>query len=159
MQLCPECRKLGWEQYGTAFHKDMYAQVKAGWRPPTPPEALPLDYKTLSTFVGNVELGADTYSQFAELAGGKALPDAIGLRLVLINVGIENKDESLLRMGYEMIAYAGVDVAVDAGAGYAAIKAAGVGGAVAGPIGAVVVGVGAFVGVQVLYNRIGAPLC
>ncbi|MCP4423579.1 MAG: hypothetical protein GY803_03710 [Chloroflexi bacterium] len=37
MQMCPECRGLGWEQYGSNFQEEQYWQVKNGWRPAPPP--------------------------------------------------------------------------------------------------------------------------
>ncbi|VAW41264.1 hypothetical protein MNBD_CHLOROFLEXI01-25, partial [hydrothermal vent metagenome] len=160
VQICPECRTgaatpgTTLDQYGYDYQKYIFNRVSNGWRP-SPATYPSLDYDRLASAAGNLELGLDTYSQFAiQLGGkGKGIPGPIGLSLVLIEAGMENRDESLTRIGYEMLTAGLIDAGVDAGAGIAAIKVGGAATAASGPVGGAIAGGVTFLGIELGYDQ------
>ena len=156
IQLCPECAGLGWEQWGYNFQRDMYNWLNNGGQLGES-TTFSVDYDALAEIAGGIELSLDTYDEFYKAVSGISegiVPGPIGLGLVLIQAGNQNKDETLTRMGYEMLAYVGIDAVVDAGAAGAAAY---VGEKVfvlsgANPLAAGLAAGGTFLTVQIIYE-------
>lgn len=148
-------------EYSGRFLKGFLEDLQSGWRPPSigtnTSTNTYLSYDVLAGIAGNLELGLDTYSQYEVLLGGEKIPGPVGLGLILIKTGIENRDQSLTRIGYEMLASVIIDLGVDAGAGYAAIQTGGAATAASGPVGGAIVGGGTFLLVQLGYDRYISP--
>ena len=86
MQMCPQCRELGWERYNSHVQEDMYYLVKNGWRP---------------------SVGVDPYAMVQEytryqleLVNNKAIDDLMAMENILVYAITLAKGDLVLGLEY-----------------------------------------------------------
>ncbi len=169
VNICPECINYyvdgvdGVGDFKIFLDEMNYDQLRVilgwvqdGWRPTL--SGFDYSYDILAGLVSEVELSGDVYNQVLAILdrADEEIPGKYTVGLVILQAGLENKDEGLARIGYEILVAIGIDLIVDAIAGYAAVNMGAsyllIGGPSAAGVG-VIAGGATFVLVQGIYEK------